>query len=141
MLLDCYFYRWKMPYGIIGLWHTQMFENEWFHIASLGCDVRNCLTRNNVMWHHCDVIYVIMDYICVYALLLCFMFFDFSNEKSNFWVKLWFCMYMGVFTYYIIKKVEGGWLSNAYPCLKRSQKIAWKWLQEGVAKIGQNVIT
>ena len=32
-------------------------------------------------------------------------------------------MYMEVFKYYIIEggKVEGGWLSNAYPCLKRSQ--------------------
>ena len=33
-------------------------------------------------------------------------------------------MYMGVFRYYIIKNVEGGWLSNAYPCFKRWQKIA-----------------
>ena len=61
-----------------------MFEDEWFHMASLGRDMQKCLTRNYVMQHHWDVIYVIMDYICVYALLLSFPFFTFSDEKSDF---------------------------------------------------------
>ena len=96
-------------------------------LASLGYHVQKCLTRNDVMQHHWDVIYVIMDYISVYAVLLSFTFFPFSDEKSDFWVKLWFCMYMGVLTYYIIKKVEGGVIGKCLPLLEKMAK----WLQEG----------
>ena len=53
-------------------------------MAPLGCDVQKCLTRNDVMLHHWDVIYVVMDYICVYSLLISFMFFTFPDEKPGF---------------------------------------------------------
>ena len=130
---DAIWHHWVVTYKNVSKWMISL--------ASLGYHVQKCLTRNDVMQHHWDVIYVIMDYISVYAVLLSFTFFPFSDEKSDFWVKLWFCMYMGVLTYYIIKKVEGGWLSNAYPCLKRWQNDYKREGGGGGSKIGQKVIT
>ena len=63
--------------------------------------------------------------------MLCFLALLFSIflMKNQIFVKIMILYVYGsiqVFKYYIMKKVEGGWLSNAYPCLKRWQKIASK---------------